>query len=239
MEYSRLAFENIMPRFINNYEIPSLYSLENYISPNALQALEEGYHHKEQNATVLYADLRNYTVLVSHYSAKEILEFLDEYFNLMSKEIYAHNGLIDEFTGDQILAFFGTKEANNNGALDAIMAGLSMQEANQQLLKYRQEQNLPALEMGIGINSGKLVFGNIGNSLRREVTAVGNVMNSAFRIEKLNKTLETQILIGDGAFSTIKDYIHYRFMGTSLLRGFALPQPIYEVLGLNIVNNAN
>ena len=156
----------------------------------------------------------------------------------MSKEIYAHNGFIKEFTGDQILAFFGLNEETNkkgdNGALDAIAAGLSMLKANQQLLEYRRNHNLPALQMSIGINSGKLVLGNIGNSLHKKVTAVGNVMNSAFRIEKLNRTFGTQILIGEDTFLATQNYIDCKSMGTSLLRGFALLQPIYEVLDLKI-----
>lgn len=133
--------------------------------------------------TIMVADLRGFTSLSESLHPRVVLELLNRYLERMTDIIIAHEGTIDEFTGDGILVFFGAPRRLENHAKRAVVCALEMQESMHTLNRENLILKLPTLHMGIGVNSGELIVGNIGSEKRKKYGAVGSPINLAFRAE--------------------------------------------------------
>ena len=149
----------------------------------------------QREVTVLFADLRNFTPWVEASPATEVVASLNAYFSEMDGAIRAHGGLVLQFIGDEIEAVFGAPVASPQHADQAVAAALDMQERLAAWNATRRAHGKVELHHGIGIHSGTVVAGNIGSSVRMSYTLVGDTVNVASRIQSLNKTLGTQMLV--------------------------------------------
>lgn len=136
-----------------------------------------------QNLTILFADLRGFTRIAESLAPTDVVRLVNNFFGEMTGIIMAHQGTINEFYGDGILAFFGAPIASDDHPVTAVRCALKMQEAMTEVNRLNRRSGLPEVHMGIGINSGDVVVGNIGSEHRIKYGIVGSAVNLAARIE--------------------------------------------------------
>lgn len=160
---------------------------------------------KRQNITILTSDLRGFTALSEHLDPEDVVTVLNLYYKEMLDAIAQYGGTIDKFLGDGMLVLFGAPTPYPDRAERAVACALAMQLAMTAVNQRLKDQNLPSLEMGIGINSGECVIGNIGSQWHTEYTAIGDQVNLAFRIETY--TTGTQILVAESSLTEIQNSV--------------------------------
>jgi len=133
--------------------------------------------------TVLFADIRNFTSFAEQHTPEQVVDILNEYFEVMVERLFAHQGTLDKFLGDGLLALFGAPLVQVDHPQRAVQAALEMQDAVVALNHRRQQQAQPTLAIGIGINTGEVIVGNIGSEERMEYTVVGDMVNVAQRLQ--------------------------------------------------------
>lgn len=148
---------------------------------------------KKRTLTVMMSDLRGFTVMSERMEAGDLLTMLNHYLAAMTEEIQKYNGTIIEFIGDGIMAIFGAPAPSENHAADAIAAAVQMQSLMKEINRWNAERGYPTLEMGIGLNTGEVIVGNIGSEKRTKYGVVGSQVNLCGRIESY--TVGGQILI--------------------------------------------
>jgi adenylate cyclase len=150
---------------------------------------------EQRKVTLLMSDLRGFTPLTEGLSPEQVLHLLNSYLGLMADVILSHQGTIDEFVGDAILAIFGAPLTREDDAPRAVRCAVEMQAAIQELNRKNEAEGLPRLEMGIAIHTGQVIVGNIGSERRTKYGVVGSAVNHAGRIESF--TVGGQVLISD------------------------------------------
>ena len=155
---------------------------------------------EQKKVTLLMSDLRGFTPLTEGLSPDQVLRLLNSYLGAMADVILSHQGTIDEFVGDAILAIFGAPLAREDDARRAVECAVEMQAAIQELNRRNGSEGLPRLEMGIAIHTGQVIVGNIGSERRTKYGVVGSAVNHAGRIESF--TVGGQVLISD---ATLRD----------------------------------
>jgi adenylate cyclase len=165
------------------------------------------------------ADIRGFTQLCSQMPPEQVVSLLNGYLGTMTEIIMRHNGTIDEFLGDAILAVFGAPNNDPNHAQSAVDCGVEMQQAVAAVNRQHQTSNLPQISTGIAINTGTVVAGNIGSDRRAKYGFVGTPMNVTSRIEDLCEANE--ILISDTTAQNLRDTSHLYEKGTHTLKGIS------------------
>ena len=158
---------------------------------------------KKRNITVMMSDLRGFTHISETLDAVKLIDMLNHYLSVMGDIITEYNGTIIEFLGDGILIIFGAPIENDNHALNAVLAAVKMQMSMIDINKWNQEHGYPELKMGIGINTGETIVGNIGSEKHTRYGVIGKHVNLCGRIESY--TVGGQILISPITKSLIKE----------------------------------
>ncbi len=156
------------------------------------------------NASIMFADIRGFTSMSETMKPEEVVEFLNEYLNIMIEVILKHNGIIDKFLGDGILATFGIPLKTKKHALQALKAANEMNSELDKLNKQRKEKGKKAIKIGIGIHSGNVIAGNLGNEKKLEYTVIGDTVNLASRIESLTKKFKCKILLSEETYKILE-----------------------------------
>ena len=177
--------------------------------------------------TILVSDLRGFTPMTEAMEPKQVLRILNRYFEKMTEIIHRHEGTIDEFTGDGILVFFGAPRKTPDHCRRAVACALEMQDHMEELNQENLSLGLPRLKMGIGINSGELVVGNIGSQKRTKYGAVGSPINVAFRVE--GQTRSGEILVTQAVKERLADDLTVTQTRVANLKGFHQPVTLYEI----------
>ena len=179
--------------------------------------------------TVLFADIAGFTGL-SERLGDRIVPLLSSYLDTMSRAVSAHDGTIDKFIGDAVMAFWGAPAANADHAVDACRAALACQAALR-ASGLTDDRGQP-LRVRIGINSGTMLVGNIGSEFRLNYTVIGDAVNVASRLEGANKEYGTDIIIGEETRELAGDRIQVRELDRLMVYGRAGGLAIYELLGI-------
>ena len=180
--------------------------------------------------TVLVSDLRGFTRMTEALDPQAVLEILNRFLEGMTEIIMKHGGTIDEFTGDGILVFFGAPRHFPDHAERAVACALEMQQTLDMLNQKHRRIGLPELRMGIGINCGKLIVGNIGCEKRRKYGAVGSPINVAFRVEAL--TQGGEILLTSAVCNKLAGRLKISETREAKLKGIESSVTLYRVSGL-------
>jgi len=194
---------------------------------------------KRANITVLFADIRGFTSISEQLSAEEVTTILNEYFSAVEPVIRKHNGVLNKFIGDAVLAIFGEPIQDKNHATNAVLCANEMHEKMSKLQQKWDLEGKPHIEIGIAINTGEAFVGNIGSPERIEYTVIGDTVNTASRIESYNKVYKTRFLISESTYEKVNricDVIKIREVS---IRGKARKINIYEVLRVSENTNEN
>ena len=183
-----------------------------------------------RDISVLVSDLREFTRLTEALGPSQVLEIINRYLETMTEIIVGHEGTIDEFTGDGILVFFGAPQALPDHCRRAVRCALDMQQAMGGLNVALGRRALPELRMGIGVNSGQLIVGNIGSEKRKKYGALGSPINLAFRIEA--QTAGGEVLVSPEVHSHLNGQLVVDQTRESRLKGLDDPVTLYRIVGL-------
>lgn len=181
--------------------------------------------------TVLFTDLRQFTTLSHSLPPETLVALLNRYRAIMSDVVFAHDGVIVQFAGDAIEAFWNAPMAQPDHARRACRAALGMNAALQGLRPEFQARGWPELDIGIGINTGRMVVGNFGSRRRLEYAVVGDPVNVAARLEGLTKLYGVRVVAGDETRITAGDAFVWRFLDLVAVQGRPEPLRVWEVAG--------
>lgn len=182
---------------------------------------------RRQTVTVLMSDLRGFSDLSDSRDPEEMVRIINRYLEAMTQVIQRYDGVIDEFIGDAILAVFGIPEEGPDDPIRAVACALAMQQALADLNRQLVADGLPPLEMGIGINTGPVVVGNLGSEARTKYGIVGAVVNIASRIE--SNTVGGQVMVGEATHARIGSQATVLPPMTVMMKGLKRPLVCYPV----------
>jgi adenylate cyclase len=188
-----------------------------------------------KTVTVLMADLRGFTTLSESRDPEEMVQLLNRYLKQMSAIILAYDGMIDEIIGDAILAVFGAPEPHDNDPQRAVACAIEMQNRLESLNTELMDEGYPALEMGIGINTGSVIVGNIGSDLRMKYGIVGDTVNRAARIE--SNSIGGQVLVGESTYRVVQAKVQADPPKTVMMKGMKKPLVFYSVFAIDMDSN--
>ncbi|TFH43099.1 MAG: adenylate/guanylate cyclase domain-containing protein [Chrysiogenales bacterium] len=184
---------------------------------------------KEKQVTIVMTDIRGFTEMLEKRMPQDIVHILNEYFTVMTEVLYKHGGIVDKFIGDAIMALFGIPEEKGNESINAIYAAQEML-AELDLLNARfRDQGFDPIKIGISINCGKVIAGNIGSVKRMDYTVIGDAVNVTSRLESLNKKYNTSIVFSENINEHVADTFSTRFLGEVVLRGRKEPTRVYTL----------
>jgi class 3 adenylate cyclase/tetratricopeptide (TPR) repeat protein len=178
--------------------------------------------------TVFFADVANYTSMSEKLDPEEVHQIMDGCFKILMEEIHRYEGTINQFTGDGVMALFGAPVAHEDHAQRACHAALSIQRAVGDYGEKVRKDTGAEFKMRIGLNSGPVIVGSIGDDLRMDYTAVGDTTNLAARIQQITKP--GQIYVSEETHHIIRDYFQDKLAEETTLKGKAQPQRIYHMI---------
>ncbi len=183
---------------------------------------------KKQFATILFSDIRSFTSISERLSAEELVKSLNTYFNIMVGLIIEHKGTIDKFIGDAIMAIYGAPVKYDDDPLQAVYTALEMIGALGDFNKKQVRMGRPTFRIGIGLNTGEVIVGNIGSNQKLDYTCIGDAVNLASRLEGLTKMYGVPIIISENTNTYIKDSVPAREIDAVRVKGKIQPVKIYQ-----------
>jgi len=181
-------------------------------------------------ATILFSDIRSFTTISEELGATGTVALLNEYFTVMVDCIQSRGGMLDKFIGDAIMAAFGVPVAHEDDPDRAVRAAIAMIRALFEWNDARVADGLPAVDMGIGLNTDVVVAGNIGSPKRMDFTVIGDGVNLASRLESACKTYRARILVSDRTLSRLQGVYRIREVDLVVVKGKTEPVAVHEVL---------
>jgi adenylate cyclase len=184
---------------------------------------------EKREMTVLFSDIRGFTSLSEHMAPEKLMTFMNEYLTPMTKIVFDEKGTLDKYIGDAVMAFWNAPVDQPDHALRGCRAAVTMLERLDELKKTWKAAGLPDLEIGIGVNSGAMVVGNMGSDVRVDYTVLGDAVNLGSRLEGTNKEYETRIVISESTWRAVKDQVVARRLGAVRVKGRKEPVRIFEL----------
>jgi adenylate cyclase len=185
---------------------------------------------KSVEATVLFSDIRGFTSISEELGPQPTVALLNEYFTIMVECVQKQGGMLDKFIGDAIMAVFGLPVQQEDDADRAVRAAVSMISELRRWNRERTSAGKVPLDMGVGINTDKVVSGNIGSPKRMDYTIIGDGVNLASRLEGACKQYGSHILITENTLHQLRGTYRMREVDCVVVKGKHQPVPIYEIL---------
>lgn len=188
---------------------------------------------KRKTLSIFFSDIANFTTISETYPSEKLVQHLSEYFEEMSSILTNHNGTIDKYIGDAIMAFWGAPQQDSQHALNCCLSALLCQKRLLDLNRKWKYEKKPELETRIGIHVGEAIVGNIGSSERMNYTLIGDSVNLAARLEGTNKMYGTHIIISESTVKQLHEHAVVRPLDIVAVKGKNEGIKIYELLALN------
>ncbi len=185
---------------------------------------------EQRQASILFSDIRGFTTLSETMEPDALGRFMNRYLTEMSDIIMAHDGMVDKFIGDAIMAVWGAPVTDDHHATKAVRAALAMQDRLTELRPAWEAEGLPTIAIGVGINSGLVSAGNFGSRQRFDYTVIGDEVNLASRLEGANKAYGTTVIISEHTRALVTEPLFCRFLDLVRVKGKKQPVRIYEPL---------
>jgi adenylate cyclase len=185
---------------------------------------------ERRDISILFSDIRGFTAMSERLAPEEVVRRLNVYFEAMVDVVFKYGGTVDKYIGDCIMAFFGAPRHDPDHARKACLCALGMKERLLDVNRRMAEEGIAPMQIGIGVNSGEVVIGNIGSERRMDYTVVGDNVNLAARLEGLNKKFGTAIIISEFTQKRVSGLV-VRDLGEVAIKGKERPVRIYELVG--------
>jgi len=182
-----------------------------------------------RTCSIMFSDIRNFTTLTKDLGAQKTMDLLNSHFEIMTSTVNKHHGMVDKYMGDAFMAIFGLKPSDNLQAFDAISCAIEMVSKLKDLnlnLQY-------LIEIGIGISTGEVIYGQIGPKSNNDLTVIGEAVNFASRLEKSTKTYGEKILVCENTYESIKNEFVFREIDFLYLDKSNTPAKIFAILNKN------
>jgi adenylate cyclase len=184
---------------------------------------------ERKELSVLFSDIRGFTTLSERMPPEQLVSFINEYLTPMTDIVFVNGGTLDKYIGDAIMAFWGAPVDQPDHALRACRAALGFLERLDELRVRWRKAGLPEVDIGVGINSGPMNVGHMGTANRFNYTVMGDAVNLASRLEGLNKTYDTRILISADTYALVRQLVTSRRLGVVRVKGKQAVTDIYEL----------
>jgi Adenylate cyclase, family 3 (some proteins contain HAMP domain) len=185
----------------------------------------------KKDLSVLFSDIRGFTTISEKLTPEELVGLLNEYLTAMTNIVFKYDGLLDKYMGDAIMAVFGAPLDQPDHARRACLTALEMMEDLHNLQKKWEAEERPILNIGIGINTGDMVVGNMGSEMRFDYTVMGDMVNLGSRLEGINKEYGSNIIISEFTHNVVQDSMSCRELDWVRVKGKNKPVKIFELLG--------
>ncbi len=210
---------HIFQKYVPNSVIDSLFK-----DPTRMLSGEE------KNLAILFTDIRSFTTISESYKPSELVAELNIYFEKAVGSIVKHQGIIDKYIGDAIMAFFGAPIAIKNSSLSAVQSALEMQAQIREFNQYLYKKNKPQFITGMGINYGQVTVGNIGSEHKMDYTVIGDAVNLASRLEGLTKEYKQGLIFSNSVCDKIRNIIPCRIVDSVQAKGKTVGEKIYTTV---------
>lgn len=211
--------------------------LSRYFSPKIVNEMVENpgalQNGNRQIVSILFLDIRNFTAMSENMNPEELSNFLSEFRKIMMECVFEHNGTLDKYIGDAVMATFGTPHPSPSAEVDArnaVGCGVIMQKRLSEWNLLRKSEGKTSISIGIGIHTGEVFAGNIGNDLHREYSVIGDAVNTASRIESICKVLKKSFLISKETMELLGGKYTLNRMPRVKVKGKQEPLQLYEVV---------
>ena len=210
-----------------------------YVSPDVIEdivkdpsKLQLGGVKKE--LTVLFSDIRSFTTYSEKRQPEEVVSVLNEYLDAMTEVVFQNKGTLDKYVGDEIMALFGAPkwEPPEISAKQAVITACKMLDRLKELHKKWESEGLEPMDIGIGINTGDMVVGNMGSNLRMDYTVIGDAVNLGARVEALTRNYDSHLIVTEATYNYVKDIVDARQLEAIKVKGKDIPVMIYDIRGL-------
>ncbi len=198
---------------------------DQYVPPAHIDSMmdssgsESSFLGESRHMSVLFSDIRSFTTISENLSAVKLKELLNLYFTPITETIFNHQGTIDKYVGDMVMAFWGAPLEDHRHAEHAIAAALEMLAITERLKSDLAARGLPEIRVGIGINSGDMNVGDMGSTFRRAYTVLGDAVNLGSRLEGLTKYYGVQLLVGDDTRREAENCYAFRLVDRIQVKG--------------------
>jgi len=182
---------------------------------------------KKLNVTVMFADIRGFTAFSEKKEPEDVVNILNEYFSMATEVIQKHGGHVDKFAGDEIMVVFGAPISYEDHSVRAVRAAVSLQNELKNFNSRKTGEGREAINIGVGINSGNVVAGNLGSSRKMEYTVIGDNVNLASRLTREAKA--NDIIISDSVYEKVGDIADVDKLEPVMVKGKSMPIKIYRV----------
>jgi len=208
-----------------------------YVSPAALTVLLKQMENARSAASgsreyisVLFCDMRGFTTLAERLPAEDTVRVLNYYFSIMTDIVFRHGGTVDKFIGDAIMATWGAPLPSQSHALDAVRCSLSMRAAVPDINDWLRQQQLPDINIGIGIHSGEAIMGSLGSQQKADFTVIGDTVNMASRLEGVTKIYRRTVVISENTWNEVHHHIDCQLLDCIKVKGKLQASKIYSPL---------
>lgn len=211
-------------------------TFEHYVAQSVVETmLQKGelpkFGGERKELTILFSDIRSFTTFSEKYQPETVVNQLSAYLTAMTEIIFKNNGTLDKFVGDEIMAIFGAPYFYENHAFHACKTAVEMMQKLREIHESWTRQNMAIFDIGIGINTGKVIVGNLGSAQLFDYTVIGDEVNLGARLEGANKMYGTSIIISEATFQQVKGQVEARELDIVRVKGKHKPVRIYELLG--------
>ncbi|MFB2938447.1 GAF domain-containing protein [Aerosakkonemataceae cyanobacterium BLCC-F154] len=185
---------------------------------------------ERKEVTILFSDIRGYTTITENLGAGEVVSLLNQYFETMVEAVFDHEGTLDKFIGDALMAVFGAPLSLQDHAWKAVKTALDMRQRLARFNQQRRAKNQPVIAIGIGISSGEVVSGNIGSHKRMDYTVIGDGVNLSSRLEGVTKEYRCDIILSEFTYNLCHQHIWVQELDKIRVKGKQEAVKIYRLI---------